>query len=52
MDGHDRRWCYIDPASSVFKPDVRVRRIGQAKARGIQLPDYLQDEKPAAVGML
>ena len=34
----------MDPASQAFKPDVRARRVKQAKARGVVLPDYLKDE--------
>jgi hypothetical protein len=27
MDNHDAKWCFINPASSQYKPDVRARRI-------------------------
>ena len=49
MDGHRREYCYVDKNSKHYKPDVRARRIQAAKRRGIQLPDYLQDEEQAAV---
>ncbi len=46
MDGHDHKWCFVDPASVAYKPEVRERRIRAAKRKGITLPDYLQDEDP------
>ncbi len=27
MDTHDRRFCFVDPVSQSYKPDVRARRI-------------------------
>ena len=30
MHKHDEKWCYVNPASSAYKPDVRERRIKQA----------------------
>lgn len=50
MDTHDHKWCYVDPRSQAYKPDVRARRVKQAKGKGVQLPDYLQEESPAVVG--
>ena len=52
MDTHDHKWCYVDPKSQAYKPDVRARRIQQAKKRGVQLPAYLQDENPGTLGMV
>lgn len=52
MDGHDRKWCYVDPNSQAYKADVRARRIKQAKAKGVNLPAYLQEESPGAVGLV
>lgn len=52
MDSHDEKWCYINPASPVYKEDVRARKISQAKKKGTQLPDYLQDEVPKKVNMV
>lgn len=52
MDNHDRKWCYIDPQSAAYKPDVRIRRIQQAKKKGAPLPAYLQDEEPGKVNMV
>jgi hypothetical protein len=49
FDGHDAKWCYVNPNSTVFKPDVRQRRIETAKGKGIVLPDYLQNERVEAV---
>ncbi len=47
MDNHDHKWCYVDPKSQAYREDVRVRRIQAAKKKGVQLPDYLQEERPA-----
>jgi hypothetical protein len=53
MDNHDHKWCFVDPASSSYKPDVRARRIQAAKKKGTKLPDYLQEEDPkGTVGSL
>jgi hypothetical protein len=49
MDNHPHAYCYVDPASKAFKPEVRARRIEAAKAKGVALPDYLQDEKGGAL---
>ena len=37
-DTHTKDWCYINPDSPAFKPDVRERRLQQARARGITIP--------------
>ena len=50
MDNHLHEYCYVDPASKHFKPEVRVRRIQAAKNRGGSLPAYLQEENPGSVG--
>ena len=47
MDNHDHKWCYVNPKSQAYREDVRVRRIQAAKKKGVQLPDYLQEERPA-----
>jgi hypothetical protein len=26
-DSHSREWCYIDPRSKAYKPEVRQRRV-------------------------
>ena len=26
-DNHSREWCYVDPKSKVYKPEVRQRRV-------------------------
>ena len=41
MDTHDHKFCYVDPASQAYKPEVRARRIKAARAKGVQLPAYL-----------
>ena len=30
MDQHKSEWCYIDPSSKAFKPEVLLRRVAQA----------------------
>jgi hypothetical protein len=50
MDNHDAHWCYINPESPVYKEDVRVRKVGQAKSKGVDLPDYLKEERPKKKG--
>lgn len=52
MDNHKREFCYVDKESKYYKPDVRTRRVQAAKRKGIQLPDYLQDEGPGNVAMV
>ena len=52
-DNHKREWCYIDPASRVFKPDILAQRIAMAQARGITVPqDILDLQKVPAAGRL
>ncbi len=41
MDNHNHKWCFVDPGSVAYKPDVRLRHIRAAKHKGITLPDYL-----------
>lgn len=41
-DSHAREWCFIDPNSKAYKPEVRERRVAQAKARGIPIPPELE----------
>ncbi len=43
-DNHSREWCYIDPKSKVYKPEVHQRRVAQARARGIKIPPELEVE--------
>ncbi len=43
MDNHSREWCYIDPRSKVYKPEVRERRLAQAKAKGVKIPQWILD---------
>lgn len=40
-DNHSREWCYVDPKSKAYKPEVRQRRVAQAQARGIPVPQEL-----------
>ena len=40
-ENHSREWCYVDPKSRAYKPEVRQRRVAQAKARGIPVPPEL-----------
>lgn len=37
-ENHQREWCYIDPKSKVYRPEVRARRVAQAKQRGLAIP--------------
>ncbi len=51
MHRHDPRWCYINPASQAYHPDVRERRIQQARAKGIALgPEFTKLRPPATNG--
>ena len=52
MDNHRHDFCYVDKNSKYYKPDVRARRIQAAKRKGVQLPDYLQDEEQVAVALV
>jgi hypothetical protein len=52
MNNHDPKWCFVNPASKAYKPDVRARRIEQAKKRGVVLPDHLADVNPAPINMV
>ena len=42
-DGHKREWCYIDPASWVFKPEVLASRIREAQQKGVVVPQDILD---------
>ena len=43
-DNHKREWCYIDPASRVFKGKGELeRRIQQAQSRGVVVPQRILD---------
>jgi hypothetical protein len=50
MHNHDEAWCFVNPASSVFKPEVRARRVKQAEAKGVTVPAYLKEAVPSQVG--
>jgi len=41
-DNHSDEWCFINPRSKAYRPDVRARRVAQAKARGIKIPPELE----------
>jgi hypothetical protein len=52
-DNHSREWCYIDPKSKVYKPEVRQRRVAQARARGLKIPAELEiDDVPASTNLV
>jgi hypothetical protein len=52
MENHEAGWCFINPASVQYRPDVRSRRVQQAIRKGIKLPDYLQDPSPTTINMV
>ncbi len=37
-DAHHREWCFIDPKSRVYKPEVRRRKVARARALGLPIP--------------
>ena len=43
---HRRDYCFIDPKSRAYKPDVRARRISDAQKRGIKVPQDILDIAP------
>ncbi len=40
---HPRERCFVDPKSRFHKAEVRQRRVAQARARGITIPQLLLD---------
>jgi hypothetical protein len=40
---HKREWCFIDPQSRAYKPDVRAKRIRDAQKAGITVPQWILD---------
>ena len=43
---HKREYCFIDPKSKAYKPEVRARRLEQARKKGIEIPkDILEMDK-------
>jgi hypothetical protein len=51
-ENHDAKWCFINPASPQYRPDVRSRRVQQAIRKGMALPEYLQDPSPTTINMV
>jgi hypothetical protein len=52
-DNHSREWCYIDPKSKVYKPEVRQRRVAQARARGLKIPAEIDiDDVPSSTNLV
>ena len=52
-DNHSREWCYIDPKSKVYKPEVRQRRVAQARARWLSIPAELDiDDQPSSTNLV
>ncbi len=52
-DNHSREWCYIDPKLKVYKPEVRQRRVAQARARGLKIPPELEvEDKPSGHNLI
>lgn len=45
-DAHHREWCFIDPKSRVYKPDIRQRKVNRARALGVPIPPEIDiDDK-------
>lgn len=38
---HSRDFCYVDPKGRHFKPEIKNRRVEQAKAKGLPIPPEL-----------
>ena len=52
-DNHSHEWCYIDPKLKVYKPEVRARRVAQAKVRGLKIPPELDiEDQPASTNLI
>lgn len=50
---HKRDYCFIDPRSKAYKPDVRVKRLTDAVSRGITVPKDIWEMAPMpAVNMV
>lgn len=43
---HRREYCFIDPGSKAYKPDVRAKRLADAARRGIKVPQDVLDMAP------
>lgn len=43
---HAKEWCFINPASKVYKPEIRARRLTQCKEKGITIPKDILDADP------
>ena len=43
LDMHSRAQCFIDPASKVFKPEIRQRRLQAVVAKGGTIPQWVTD---------
>lgn len=43
---HKREYCFIDPGSKAYKPDVRAKRICEAQKRGIIVPRDILEMAP------
>jgi hypothetical protein len=43
---HRREYCFIDPASKAYKPDVRAKRLADAQRRGVKIPQDILDMAP------
>ncbi len=44
---HKRAYCFIDPKSPVYKPDLRHRKVARARQLGLPIPPELEvDDGP------
>jgi hypothetical protein len=43
---HRRDFCFIDPHSKAYKPDVRAKRLSDALKKGIKVPQDILDMAP------
>ena len=43
LHNHHEEVCFINPKSTVFKPEVRAHRLAAAVARGLAIPQALVD---------
>ena len=49
-DNHKREWCFACPKSKAYKPEVRKRKVAQARARGIPIPPEIDFDDAAPGG--
>ena len=45
LDGHSRKYCYIDPASAYYKPEVRQQCLQIYIDKGFKIPEDIVADK-------